>query len=106
MKVQFNTDKNVKGDENFREILIGMIEDSLSRFEDHVTRIEVHLSDENSAKSGPNDKRCLLEARMESRQPVAVTDHAESYIEAVAGATDKLKMALDSILGKMRSNGF
>ena len=103
MKIQFNTDKNTANDEDFRDRLITMIEESLSRFEDYVTRIEVHLSDENSAKSGPDDKRCLLEARMESRQPVAVTGQAESYIEAVAKATDKLKVALDSMIGKMRN---
>ncbi len=104
MKIQFNTDKNVNGDEKFRDTLISLLSDTLKRFDSHVTRLEVHLSDENSGKSGPNDKRCLLEARMESIQPIAVTDFAESYIEAVAGAADKLKMALDSRIGRMRNH--
>lgn len=80
-----------------------MLESSLSRFEDHISRLEVHLSDENSAKTGPDDKRCLIEARMEGRQPIAVTANADSYIEAVASASDKLNTALDSMMGKMRN---
>jgi hypothetical protein len=104
MKIQFNTDKNVDGDEELREFLIPVLSDGLRRFNDHVTRLEVHLSDENGGKSGPDDKRCLLEARMEGRQPIAVTDNAGSYIEAVSGATDKMKMALDSIIGRMRNH--
>ncbi len=33
--------------------------------------MEVHRSDENGSKSGQNDKRCVTEARLEGRQPVA-----------------------------------
>jgi hypothetical protein len=102
MKIQFNTDKNIDAGEEFRESLISIISGTLKRFKNHVTRLEVHLSDENSGKSGPNDKRCLLEARIENRKPVAVTDEAESYIEAAAGAANKLKMALDSMIGRMQ----
>lgn len=102
MKIQFNTDDNVSGGEELREKLTSMISDKLSRFDKYVSRLEVHLSDENAAKSGPNDKRCLIEARMEGRQPVAVTDQAESYIEAAAGATGKIKAALDSMIGRMK----
>lgn len=102
MKIQFNTENNVGAGEDLREKLTSMISDKLRRFDKYVTRLEVHLSDENSAKSGPNDKRCLIEARMEGRQPVAVTDQAESYIEAAAGATGKIKAALDSMIGRMK----
>lgn len=30
-----------------------------------ITRIEVHFGDENGEKFGKNDKRCLLEARLQ-----------------------------------------
>ena len=64
----------------------------------------VHLSDENNSKEGINDKKCLLEARLEGRQPIAVTALGNTYDLAVNGATDKLKSSLDTIVGKMRSN--
>ncbi len=102
MKIQFNTENYVSGGEELREKLIPMIEDKLKRFNKYISRLEVHLSDENSGKSGPNDKRCLIEARMEGRQPVAVTGQAESYIEATALATGKIKAALDKIIGRMQ----
>ncbi len=102
MKIQFNSENNVSEGEEFREKLTSMISKKLSRFDKYITRLEVHLSDENSAKSGPNDKRCLIEARMEGRQPVAVTDQAESYIEAAAGAAGKIKAALNSMIGRMK----
>ncbi|MFC2093971.1 HPF/RaiA family ribosome-associated protein, partial [Bacteroidota bacterium] len=69
MKIQFNTDSNITESKELRDSLIALISEGLSRFSEHITRLEVHLSDENSLKEGLNDKRCLLEARLEGRQP-------------------------------------
>ena len=77
------------------------MEHALARFAEHVTRVEVHLSDENAGKSGPNDQRCLLEARLEGRQPVAVTEHAATMHQALQGAAQKLARLLDSTLGRL-----
>jgi hypothetical protein len=73
LKIQLNTDKNITGDERLESYLSSLIENELSRFSDHITRIEIHLADENGPKNGENDKRCALEARIEGRQPIAVT---------------------------------
>jgi ribosome-associated translation inhibitor RaiA len=99
MKIQFNTDHNIDGTEEFRAPLIGMISDGLSNFSNHIARIEVHLSDDNSShKSGPNDKRCLLEARLENSHPIAVSHTANTIEEAIEGAIDQLKNLLQSKL--------
>jgi len=45
----------------------------------------VHLSDENGDKTGGNDKRCLMEARLEGRQPIAITHESETIDEAIEG---------------------
>jgi ribosome-associated translation inhibitor RaiA len=75
----------------------------LERFSDQVTRVEVHLSDENSdKKSGGADIRCLLEARLAGRQPVAVTDEAATLEQAVDGAVRKMRRSLDSTLGRLQ----
>jgi hypothetical protein len=46
----------------------------------------------------------MLEARLEGRQPVAVTEHAETMEQAVHGAAHKLVHLLDSTLGRLHDH--
>jgi ribosome-associated translation inhibitor RaiA len=78
------------------------VENALSRLSDHITRVEVHLSQESSHESGQNDKRCMMEARLEGRQPIAVTHQAATLDEAVDGAADKLTGLIESTLERRR----
>ena len=100
MQIQINTDHNIEGDESFSDHIKTMVDDVLNRFSEHVTRVEVHISDQNSEKSGMNDKRCVMEARLEGRQPIAVTHQAASLDQAIHGAAGKLKHMIESILGR------
>jgi hypothetical protein len=43
----------------------------------------------------------MMEARLEGRQPIAVTDESSSLDGAIIGAADKLKSSLDSTLGRL-----
>jgi ribosome-associated translation inhibitor RaiA len=104
MKIQFNTDHNIKGSEKMQAYFDAEIRESLSRFSPHITRIEVHLSDVNSSKSGRQDKRCTLEARVKHREPVAVSDEADTIEKAVNGATGKLKNSLNTIIERLRDH--
>ena len=104
MIIQINTDKNIEGSERFNDYFTSIIEEELSRFEEKITRIEVHLSDENGSKEGQADKRCLLEARLEGRQPIAVSNTADTPEQAVNGAIDKLKATLETIVGLMKNH--
>lgn len=104
MHIQVNTDHNVDGHEALIHWVESEVRHSLDRFSDHITRIEVHLSDENSEKSGGHDKRCLMEARLAAHQPVAVSHHAGSLKDAFSGAADKLKRSLQSILGRLKDH--
>ncbi len=104
MKIQLNTDKNISGNEKLESYLNSLIKEELSLFSDHITRIEVHLADENSHKKGENDKRCMLEARLENRQPIAVTSHANTVEQAVNGALDKLKTSIETIYGRLKNH--
>ena len=104
MKIQINTDDNINQSEALPEQTEATIRDILDRFTDKVTRVEVHLSDENSdQKFGTHDMRCLLEARLKGLQPVAVTDEAATVEQAVEGAARKMRRALDSLIGKRQS---
>ncbi|MDQ6755910.1 MAG: HPF/RaiA family ribosome-associated protein [Bacteroidota bacterium] len=98
MTIQFNTDKNIHGTEKVTEPLIEIIQQELSRYSDKITRIEVHLSDEDGNKDGFKDKRCLLEARLKGRKPIAVTNMANTHLLAVEGAIDKLKSSMGKLL--------
>ena len=103
MHIQVNTDNNIDGREELAAQVEAVVEKALSRFTDQITRVEVHLSDENSHKNGQNDKRCLMEARLEGRQPTAVTHQAASLGQAIDGAADKLKTVIESTLGRLRN---
>ena len=96
MQVQVNTDDNIPG----RDALTRKVQDevafTLGRLERHLTRLEIHLGDENAAKSGGEDKRCMIEARPNGQQPIAVTHYAATLDEAWSGAARKLKNLLES----------
>ena len=103
MKIQFNTDKTNSGEERQEDYFNNLIENELKKFESNISRVEVHLSDKNGIKEGINTIECLLEARIEGKQPIAVSCQANSTELAVSGAIDKLKNALETIVGKMKN---
>ena len=103
MIIQINTDNNVSGNENRNASLSDMLTEGLSRFSNQITRLEVHLSDEDGNKEGINDIRCMLEARLKGRPPVAVTNQANSGDLAVKGAMEKLTNTLTSSLGRLKN---
>ncbi len=104
MQIQVHTDHNIEGHEKLIHWVEAEVSHTLGHFSDHITRVEVHLSDENSGKSGGHDKRCLMEARLAAHQPVAVRHNAGSLAAAFSGAADKLKRSLESTLGRLKDH--
>lgn len=104
MHIQINTDNNIEGSARMSAYFTETLQDELGRFEDLITRVEVHLSDENAHKEGSDDKRCLLEARLKGLKPVVVSHNAENIDIAVSGAIDKLVKSLESTIGKLRDH--
>ncbi len=104
MTIQFNTDKNLTLHEEFRNTLQDQLKEELNRFSENISRLEIHFSDQNGVKEGRHDKKCLIEARIEGRQPIAVTAVAANYELAIDGATDKLKSSLETIFGQMSNH--
>ena len=100
MKIQINTGHNIDGHEALARQAEYTVESTLGHLAKHVTRMEVHLSDENSEKGGGMDKRCLMEARVEGHQPIAVTHKSETVAQAIAGAAEKLKQAVGHTLDR------
>ena len=104
MTIQFNTDGSIKVSEKQREPLIALISEELSRFAHQITRVEVHLSDENGPKHGKDDMRCLIEARLEGLKPIAVTCIANTHQQAVEGAVEKLRTSIETTIGRLRNH--
>ena len=101
MQIHINTDRNIDGREALAAYVSSEIEQALNRFSDNITRVEVHLSDENSdKKGGKDDLKCVIEARLEGRQPLAATHQATTLEQAFSGAADKLARLIESTLGR------
>lgn len=99
MKIQVRTDSHIKGSAKLTHEVETVVEQALRRFGDRITRVEVHLSDENSSdKCGVDDKRCVMEARLAGLQPVTVSHRSASLEQAVDGAADTLQETLTRIV--------
>lgn len=65
MRIQVNTDRNINANSELIASVSSIIEHTLERFDGDITRIEVHLSDENGHKQdGSPNIRCVMEARL------------------------------------------
>jgi ribosome-associated translation inhibitor RaiA len=103
MQIQVHTDHNTDGREKVIDYVRDVVADAVGHFSDHITRVEVHLGDENGTKAGSDDKRCMMEARVEKRHPIAVTHHAATMAEAIGGAARKLKRSLKHDLERLHA---
>ena len=102
MHIQVNTDRNIEGSSDLSRGVEAVVRSTLDRFTDRITRVEIHLSDQNSQKkSGTDDMRCLIEARLAGRQPISVSHQAETVEKAVDGAVKQLRRSIDSTLGRL-----
>ena len=104
MHIQVTTDAKIQGHEEFIQRVEVEVRRVLSRFANQIMSVEVHFTDENGAKHGSADKRCLMEARCSGRPPVAVSDENATIEGAFQGAAKKLQRLLESSLGKAETH--
>jgi ribosome-associated translation inhibitor RaiA len=101
MNIQVNTDRHIQGGAELTQQVENAVEGAIGRFADRITRVEVHLSDENSsAKTHGDDIRCMMEARIAGMQPVNVEHRDVSLDQAIEEAAGKLKRLLDRTLDR------
>lgn len=103
MTIQFNTDKTIGGTQRQQDYFKTQIAEELERFASHITRIEVHLKDENGHKDGPDDISCTLEARLQGKQPMVVHSKGDNLEKAISASIDKMTSSLDKVVGKMQA---
>lgn len=104
MNIQLNTDNHIQGSDALSEWVDAIATQYLGRFDNDLTRLEVHLSDANGAKHGSGDKQCAIEARPRSGQPVGVSHSDESVEKALRGACTRLRTRLDHIMEQQRDH--
>jgi len=100
MRIEVSTDNSIDGSEGLENVVRDMVQSELTNLEDHISRVEVHLSDPVGGTKGGTEKHCMLEARLKGQQPTVVTHTALTAEQATKGAASKMKSSLGSILGK------
>lgn len=103
MKIQLNTDKNIEGTAGLEAFVSEKVNNGLKHFIENITRIEVHLSDQNGDKGGQDDIQCKIEARLEGIQPVIVISKQATKEQALGDAIDKMKAKLGTVMGKIKN---
>lgn len=104
MQIQINTDNHIENSERLTNFFSNEVSNELERFDKLITRVEVHFGDENSEKFGKNDKKCLIEVRVAKKEPVAVTDHADTIEKAFHNAITKVKRVLNATNEKLKAH--
>ena len=105
MLIQINTDHNIPSNDALVQSVETAVRESLEYISDQITRVEVHLSDENGdQKSGTNEMRCMLEARLAGHQPVIVTHQATTLEQAIDGAAEKMRSSFESLRGRLSTH--
>jgi ribosomal subunit interface protein len=102
MQINVNTDNTIDKHQGLDEHVENVVQSSIGRFSDHVTRVDVHLSNENKEKKADGGQYCMMEARVSGYAPVVVHEHAADLHQAVQNAGGKLARALDSAIGRLQ----
>jgi len=100
MLIEVRMKGSVEGAKTLSVHVKTIVQSALSRFEDRIRRVDVHLSDVVSNKGGHDGNRCMMEARLEGREPIAVTQQATSMDKAIHDAVHTLKRSIESTLGR------
>ena len=102
MQIQVNSNNHIESSVRLEEWVRATVETALEHYDEYLTRVEVHIRDENGDKSGPDDIKCQMEARPKGHQPISVSHKADTLNQAVDGAAVKLDHALEHLIGKLR----
>ena len=100
MDFQFNSDSSVMGTQDVAQRIEEQLRHRLGRFEERLTRLEVHVRDTNAAKGGGDDKSCTIEARPRGGDPLSVTAQAGEVDAAARQAGSKMATVLERHFGK------
>lgn len=102
MQILVTTDNHTEGHARLHDYVRTKVETTLARFEQRVTRAEVHLSDQNgSAKKKDDDHKCVVEVRVNGLKPISVSHQAGTIELAITGSVEKMERALAHTLDRL-----
>jgi ribosome-associated translation inhibitor RaiA len=102
MQINVNTDRTITNHQGLDEHVESVVRSSIDRFGDHITSVEIHLSNENRQKGADGGNSCMMEARVRGYQPIVVHEHSDDLRQSIKNAGGKLARALDSALGRLQ----
>ena len=100
MNIEIRTDKNIPNSERLITYVRAELNAEFQRHTEKITHFSVHFSDENGVKGGPDDIRCMIEARPAGLKPVVVNHKGHNIDTAIHGAIDRLKRSLEHVFEK------
>jgi ribosome-associated translation inhibitor RaiA len=103
MIIQVNTNSSIEGSARLEDYVKETLQSKLERFSNEITRIEVHLSDQNGDKPGQDDNQCKIEARLKGMNPITVIEKAGDIDSAITGASNKMRTVLTTQLDKLKN---
>jgi len=102
MDIQVNTGHDITSSRALIHEVETVVESALARFEERITRVEVHLSGESGGTpSGHAAKRCVMQAQLASESSVTASHQSTSVGKAIGGAAGKLERAVVGTLGRL-----
>lgn len=90
--------------EPLKQYIEKTLANQLKHFSERLTRVDVHLKDQNSRKKNGVDKHCLVEARPRGLDPIAAEHDASEWKDAVHEAILKLERALHHKIDKEKNH--
>lgn len=100
MNIELRTDKNIQNSDRLIAYVSAELNQEFQRHSERITHFSVHLSDENGAKGGEEDIRCMIEARPAGIKPVVVNHRGHNIATAIHGAIDRLKRSIEHVIEK------
>jgi hypothetical protein len=97
MQIRVDVDDHVDSNEELRVRVEGVIEGSLDRFQERISRVDVYLS---RLRQGYRDMCCRMDAHTGGHKPVSVSHEAVTLTEAIHAASAKLVRAVALALGR------
>jgi ribosome-associated translation inhibitor RaiA len=102
MQIIVETDSRISGSAPFKKEVQAVIQASLERYENKITRVIVHFADQDGPRevSETDDKRCTIEARIKKSKPLVVSADANNVDAALLQAADKMRRSIKKTAGK------
>lgn len=100
MMVQINAG-DIQSSQALREHVHQAVAAALKHVSEKMTRVEVHLRDDNAGKSAADDKRVTMEGRIAGQPPLVVEHATDDLYKSITATASKLGRAVKNRLERI-----